>query len=736
MNLSYGPLQRFLFSHHFYSGVRRAAGILLPIALLGGVFGWYATGLIATFGALCVAFIDQPGPHEHRAREMLGGTLLSTLTVALTGLASSHPLLIWVIVMAQCFAFSMLAVYGKKGGQIGFACLLLMTVTLHNSLSTQEVWVHALTSLGGGLFYTFFSYSVSRVMQLREKEQALSVALFATADYIARRADMYDLDRDLEENYRKLIVCQSDMTDKHQAARDMVLRGLATPKAQNDSNRVMLWNLFVEMIALLDLLVATRTDYAFLRQKLKGSDALMFMRDALHKMASDLERIALDVARENTATQRSSVKAELRALEFEIQQMQTEGLAQRDPELYSLCIEILRRLRNSAKIIDRMVLATRRDSHVQLLDAVKIDRSLTQFLSRQQFRPRLITSNLRLDSPFCRYALRVTLAAGLALALSALIPALARQGYWILLTVLIIMKPGFALTRQRNGWRLLGTLVGCGLAFTLLYTTQHETWLFAAMVLSTIIGGSLLQINYLVASIFNTNAVLLAFNFLDPGATTIIADRALDTLLGSVIAFACSYVLPWWEAQFMPSLMRAAISANREYLSAALAQIQAREGRASALEVKRADFNLRLARKNVHVALANFAEAFYRMMLEPKSRQWHVIELNNIVMQNHMLSSQISAVATVLINSPKIPEASTEFLNALLPQLLPAPEHPTPSLPKSLLDGTFPDLTYPLKQLQRSIVLINAEIDVIYDKARVRSGVTETVPVPTNSSHS
>jgi len=727
MNFNYGPLQRFLFSHHFYSGVRRAAGILLPIAVLGGVFGWYASGLIATFGALCVAFIDQPGPHEHRAREMLGGTLLSTLTVTLTGLASSHPLLIWGVVMGQCFAFSMLAVYGKKGGQIGFACLLLMTVTLHHSLSTQEVWLHALTSLGGGLFYTLFSYSVSRVMQLREKEQALSVALFATADYIARRADMYDLAQDLDESYRKLIVCQADMTDKHQAARDMVLRGLATKQAQADASRVMLWNLFVEMIAILDLLVATRTDYAFLRQKLNGSDALLFMRDALHKMAGDLERIALAVAREHTATQRSSVKAELRALEFEIQQMQTEGLAFREPELYSLCIEILRRLRNSAKVIDRMILATRRDRDAQLLDAVKIDRSLTQFLSRQHFRPRLLTSNLRLDSPFCRYALRVTLAAGIALALSALIPALARQGYWILLTVLIIMKPGFALTRQRNGWRLLGTLIGCGLAFGILYTTQHETWLFAIMVLSTIIGGSLLQMNYLVASAFNTNAVLLAFNFLDPGATTIIADRALDTFLGSVIAFACSYVLPWWEAQFMPSLMRAAISANREYLRAALAQIQTHEANASAHEVKRADFNLRLARKNVHVALANFAEAFYRMMLEPKSRQWHVIELNNIVMQNHMLSAQISAVTTVLLSLPAPPAASTEFLNALLPQLLPAPELPTPPVPKSLLDGTLPDLTYPLKQLQRSITLINEEIEVIYDKSHVNPRATATI---------
>jgi uncharacterized membrane protein YccC len=730
MNINYGALQRFLFSHHFYSGVRRAAGILIPIAILGGLFGWYASGLTATFGALCVAFIDQPGPHEHRAREMLGGTLLSTLTVTLTGFASANPLLLWCAVIGQCFAFSMLAVYGKKGGQIGFACLLLMTVTLHNTLTATEVWVHALTSLGGGLFYTLFSYSVSRVMQLREKEQALSVALFATADYIARRADMYDLGLDLEDSYRKLIVCQADMTDKHQGARDMVLRGLATAQAQSDASRVMLWNLFVEMIAILDLLVATRTDYAFLRQKLQGSDALLFMRDALHKMASDLERIALAVARENTATQRSSVKAELRALEFEIQQMQNEGLALREPELYALCIEILRRLRNSAKVIDRMIVTTRRGRDAPLLDAVKIDRSLTQFLSRQQYPPRLITSNLRLDSPFCRYALRVTLAVGIALTLSTLIPTLARQGYWILLTVLIIMKPGFALTRQRNGWRLLGTLLGCGFAFGILYTTQHETWLFAAMVLSTIIGGSMLQINYLVASAFNTNAVLLAFNFLDPGATTIIADRALDTFLGSTIAFACSYVLPWWEAQFMPSLMRAAISANREYLRAALAQLQARETNATEPEAKRADFNLRLARKNVYVALANFAEAFHRMILEPKSRQWHVSELNNIVIQNHMLASQISAVTTVLMTASKIPEVSTAFLTALLPQLLPAPEQPTPSVPKELLDGTFPDLTYPLKQLQRSVSLINEEIEVIYDKARVNRGASETVIAP------
>ena len=49
-------------------------------------------GLVATFGAQCLAIIDQPGgPQRHRTNEMLGGALLGTLTVIITGLASTHP---------------------------------------------------------------------------------------------------------------------------------------------------------------------------------------------------------------------------------------------------------------------------------------------------------------------------------------------------------------------------------------------------------------------------------------------------------------------------------------------------------------------------------------------------------------------------------------------------------------------------------------------------------------------
>ena len=717
MNESASQLQRFIYSHHLYSGMIRATGTLLPVMILGGLFGFYAAGLVATFGALCVAFIDQPGAHENRRWEMLGGTLLSTLTVAITGLASNHPWLLWLAVIGQCFGYSMLSVYGKKGGQIGFACLLLMTVTMHEALSTDQVWLHTLTSLGGGLFYTIFSYSLSRAMNLREKEQALSVALFATSDYVAQRADMYNIDHDLDESYRKLIASQSNMTDKQQAARDMVLRGITGKITPNQPKRMMLWNLFVDTIEILDTLVATRTDYSLLRTKLADSDILIFMRDALYKMSIDLDRIALAIARERIATPRNSVKAELRALEFEIDQMERNGYARQEPDVYHLCVEILRRLRHSANTVQRMINLTDMSKNTEAIQPTVLDQSLSQFLSREKYRVGMITSNLRLDSPICRYALRVTLAAACAMALWTLVPALAPQGYWILLTVLIIMKPGFALTRQRNGWRLFGTLMGCVVALGALYSTNNNTWLFGAMVLSTIIGGSLLQLNYMMASVFNTNAVLLAFHFVDPSATTIISDRAIDTLIGSVISFACSYFLPWWEAQFMPSLSRAALNANREYLRAGLHYVdtlQANKKDPQNSDIHRAEVAWRLARKNVYVALGNFAEAFYRMMLEPRTRQWHVVEFNNLMIQTHMLASQINAVMHVLTTSAQANPIVTYHLSQIVPHLQADRSSPLPALPTSIVDGSLPNFAYPMTQMQKTIINIDDEIAVIH----------------------
>ena len=729
MELRITSLRNFFYSQYFFGGVRQGVGMLLPVIVLGGVFGYYQIGLVATFGAQCLAIIDQPGgPKRHRSNEMLGGAVLGVLTVCITGFASTHPILLWIAVVAQCFVFSMFTVYGKRGGLIGFAGLLLMTLTMHQPLTPNQVLVHAVCTLGGALFYLVFSNVFSRVLWLKEERQALSLALHATADYVTARAQFYDENTDLDECYRTLIARQSAMTEKHQGARDMVLRELPRGKGWGDRHRVMIWNMFVDMLTLLDTLVATHTDYATLRRALAGNDVLLFMRDALMKISVDLNRIALGVALGQRIEHRSSTKAELRAIEYEIEQLKRQGMQQTEPEILALVIQVLRRLRTAARAVERLVEHSAAAPDAAPTQTIRLGKSLSRFLSRQEIRPGLLTSNLRLDSPHFRYAARVALAAALAMTLTGtwLTPAFSAHNYWVMLTIVIIMKPGFALTRQRNGWRLGGTIIGCCMALALFQVVDTPGPLFVALVVACIMGNSLIQINYMLSATFNTLFVVLVFHFVSPGTVSmaVIGERALDTFIGCALALICSYFLPWWEYRYTRPLARAAIKANRDYLQtglryAALMQDGTRPIDENARE--EAEVRWRLARRDVHNAFSNFAEAFYRMMSEPQSHQLNVPEMNHLLIQNHVLASQITAIVPLLAGLSQTPPNVQRALDAVQGMLdLEATQWP--ALPDTIEnDGDLAQLSYPVKQLAKAAQMVRSEM----------SGLSEaTVPEP------
>ncbi|MCP1712558.1 putative membrane protein YccC [Kerstersia gyiorum] len=664
MDIRLESLNRFLYSHYFLLGLRRSIGMLTPMLILGLLLGDFSAGIAATFGALGTAIIDQPGPHRHRRNEMLTCCALSTLVVAITGLSSTFPALLWLAVVAQCFVFSMFSVYGKKGNLISMGCLLLMSVTMHAPLTPAQIPAAMLYTAGGGLFYTAFSLGISYLLALRETRQSLSVALFATADYIAARSAFYDVNRDLEQCYSTLIRRQSAMIEQHQDARDIVLRSLPG-EDRRTSERSMLWNIFSDMIAILDTMLATHTDYILLRRNLRDADIMLFARDCLEKLARDLERIALAVSQGRPAMERTSVKAELRAIDYEMEQLRQQGLPQRDAELYGVLLQVQRRLRGAARLVERLYAHTRSARSAKPEGSLRINKSLSHFLSRQDFRLSMLTSNLRLDSPHCRYAIRVACAAAMAMTLSYSVEVLRPYGYWIVLTIVAIMKPGFALTRQRNSLRLIGTLLGC------------------------------------------------------------------------IIALICSYILPWWEQRYMAPMARASLKANREYLRTGLAYVDASRTAAADpsdehdTELEQARLDWMLARKNLHTALANMAEAFYRMTREPRSRQVLVPEVNNLVIQNHILASQmasiIGALAELPATPPAIQQALDQFFGLLDPNRPAADITLAPSAADT--DADTANLTFPMRQLLKAGLLARREL------AALESQAEEDMP-PTPSTRS
>jgi len=305
-------------------------------------------------------------------------------------------------------------------------------------------------------------------------------------------------------------------------------------------------------------------------------------------------------------------------------------------------------------------------------------------------------------------------------------PEFSAHNYWIMLTIVIIMKPGFALTRQRNGWRLGGTLIGCICALLLFNVTDRPEILFAVLLGACIMGNSLVQLNYMASAIFNTLFVVLVFHFVSPGTVSmaVIGERAIDTLLGCALALVCSYILPWWEARYLKPLAAAATRANREYLLAGLRYVEAMQSNGVATTgpvsdvpaVIDADLAWRLARKNVHIAFSNFAEAFYRMMSEPKSHQLSVPELNNLLIQNHVLASQITAAIPILAALPKTPEAVQLALNGMVDLLDEKRPQIATTLPTQFdTEGEQAALAYPLKQMLKASHMIRQELQALAD---------------------
>ncbi|MYN13595.1 FUSC family protein [Pusillimonas sp. TS35] len=718
-------LQRFFYSHYFFGGLRQAIGVLLPALVIGAMMQHFLAGVIASIGAACVAVIDQPGgPRRYGRNGMLAALLLGSVSSLVTGLASSHSLVLWFVVPALTFTFSMFTVFGKHGGLLGFACLLIMALTLREPLAPQAVLAHTAYSFLGGLFYLLYSLLIHRLFWHREAQQTLSSALFATADYMRVRSQFYDINEDLETSYRQLVHAQASMTDQHQAARDMVLRELPRGERRADRLRGRLLNVFIDMVALLDTLVATHTDYATLRRSLPESDVLLFARDALRKLARFISVQALNIARNRATPERSSVKAEMRAIEYELENYKRDGMAENSPEIYALLVQILRRLRNASRLVDRMAEHMRGEGSTQLVDA-RLESSLNRFLQRKKWRLGMLTSNLRMDSPHFRYAVRVSAATLVALTLSAVISTLfAKEGvnqalsghsYWIILTIFVVMKPGYALTRQRNGWRLTGTLLGCAIALLLFSLTDNPQAYFAIMIVTCVLGYSLIQVNFMLAALFNTIFVLLVFHFISPNSSLVIGERLIDTLLGCAIALLCSYILPWWEYNFMPSLAAALRRANIEFLNAGieyarLSRDQAVAGQPQpALETAQHDAEMRwrVARKNVHIAFGNFAAAFYRMMDEPVRRQRNVPELNHLLIQNHVLALQITSAIPILASLRTVPPGIQASLDAIAAYLRDENASPPASIET---EGELATLAYPLRQMMKAAELIGHEM--------------------------
>jgi uncharacterized membrane protein YccC len=205
-----------------------------------------------------------------------------------------------------------------------------------------------------------------------------------------------------------------------------------------------------------------------------------------------------------------------------------------------------------------------------------------------------------------------------------------------LLTIIVILKPGFSLSKQRNYQRLIGTIAGGLIGIIILMLIKDKTAEFIFLLVLMMGTYAFLRLNYVVSVIFMTPYVLILFKLL--GVGMVVEERIIDTAIGSSIALVASYlVFPSWEFEQIQVYLENVITANLNYLLKIAENI-------CGFNVSTVDY--KLARKDVFVKSANLSAAFERMTSEPKSKQKKVKEVHKFVVLNHILSSYIATIAS------------------------------------------------------------------------------------------
>ncbi|MDB5110094.1 MAG: hypothetical protein JWR67_1208 [Mucilaginibacter sp.] len=644
MRIQSKEIKSFFFSQYFSDGLRISAGILLP-ALVSLQFNNFNLGIALSLGAICICVTDNPGPVTYKRNAMAVGNVCIFLVSIITGFARLNVFTLGLEITVLSFLFSMFTVYGNRAANVGTAALLMMIFTIDKDTPPSQILSYSASVLAGGIWYMLFSMVFFSIRPYRAAQQALGENVADIVKFLRIKADFYIPDTDMDENYQKLVSQQIQVSQHQDVIRELLFKSRLMVKESTKASRILVLT-FVDLVDMFEQIMATHYDYTHIREKFKDTGILNDIAGLLHKMANELENIGYAILSNTRYKHLHNFNPELEQLKLKIDTIGKNG-----QETSNLVLKkILINLRDLNQEIENIFnYYNSRSSKILIENSEPIDGS--KFVTHQDYAPHIFFDNFSWNSTAFKHALRVSLVCLIGF-IAAKMLSLGHHSYWVLLTIIVILKPGYSLSKQRNYQRLTGTIIGGIIGILILVFIHNSQVQFAILVVLMIGTYSFLRLNYVVSVILMTPYVLILFKFLGVGHLDIFEERIVDTIIGSTIAFIASYwVFPSWESEQVKESLTEVIYANANYLVKIAESITGKT-------VTTTDY--KLARKDVFVKSANLSAIFERMTSEPKSKQRNVKSIHRFVVLNHILSSYIATVASeITVKGLHNPQADT-----------------------------------------------------------------------------
>ena len=623
-------IQDFLLSTYFADGLRITIGVLCPSLILAQ-FGMLQYGMTLSLGALCISVVDSPGPIVHRRNAMLITTALLFVISILVGITNKNIYVTGTLLVICSFIFSMFFLYGNRAASIGTAVLLIMVLSIDDIRPWREVIFYAMLVLAGSIWYTLLSYFVYRLRPYRLAQQILSDSIHEVSEFLRAKAKFYHVDVDYEKNYAKLLQLQVHVHEKQDEVRDVLFRTREIVRESTPEGRFLLL-VFVDMVDLFEQVMSTYYNYKQLHEQFDTSGILRRYERVINQIAAALDEIAFALKSGGTPHLDPKLIVGVEKLKYKITLLEKN----KDQKYSTLGLIALKNIEvNIENILGRVKTINGYFNKKEKKNLKKRDVDVDKFVNRQSFDIKLLMDNLSFNSSTFRHSLRVAIVMLIGFVVAKSLNF--AHSYWILLTILVISKPGFSLTKERNYQRLFGTVIGAFIGMGILVYIHDKNTLFVILLICMIGSYSFQRKNYVVSVLFMTPYILVLFDFLGMGSLSIARERIYDTLIGSGIALLASYSLfPNWEHEKLKTAMIDVIKANSNYF---------KEVTLLYFEQTHNSTNYKVARKEVYVNTANLASLFQRMFSEPKSKQLYMKELHQFTVLNHLLSSYIATLS-------------------------------------------------------------------------------------------
>lgn len=640
-----GP--RYLRSFDLYKGFILGLSILLAI-LVSLQLGRLETGISLVIGMFVSAPSDVPGSVRHRVNGIIAALLLSICLTFLINLASLKEWTLMPLLPTLVFLVSFIAVFGFRASLVSFSGLTAIIMSLAHPHQGMDLYVHIGLMGVGGLWYLGFSHVSHLLVQRSFTESQMAECMELTAKYLKTRGRLALVKGDRQKLEDELFDLQSEINSIHEVLREILLSSKRHSGQSNFIRRQVI--VFIELVDILELAIGNLNNVHLLQKHKEEFPKLMkiFTR-LIFRMAGRLDNLAnmIRVRNKNLPDQDAidnlifEAKAEIDKYSFQTEPSPPYGQV-------LLLQNVHGYFKKQAQKID--LIGNVLNNLAEQDQARMSNKDQRKFITHQDYDWKTITENLNLRSPMFKHSLRISVTVLAGYLIGLIFPL--QNPYWILLTLVVIMRPGYSLTRQRSKNRLYGTLIGGLVAVAVIYTTQNN-YIYAGLAFVTfVLGFSLVRKNFQSSAIFLTLNVIFLYALIQPDPLNVIQFRVLDTLIGAFLAvIANSFLWPAWGFQNIHEYFSEAIEANKLYLAEINNYYHHKNYN---------DPAYKLSRKEAFLAIGNLSAAFQEMTQEPKSKQKDLARIYELVVLNHTFLSLLASLGSFMRNN-RTTEASSHF---------------------------------------------------------------------------